>query len=179
MARGTNWIPDRNPSNLASPPQWFLDELWEFDNQLVIMPSREKLPLYRLVRRTRRTAGYKFISRLAKGLSFSPDTIMMAHHDVVPVASLPATVTWSARIFLELIARDTWRVGGGDKAADLLDAQDKAKEDQQNRNLNSELHERVNRSYEHFKARTGQRLSMVTPRAPTRTLPPDDPAAVS
>jgi hypothetical protein len=179
MARGQNWIADWNPRQLAKPPEWFLEDLWRFDDQLVIMPTRDKTPIYRLTRRTTRTAGFKFIATLLKGMpnaTLSPDTKMMALHRVVPVATLTADTQWTPRIFAELAARDTWRVGGGDKAADILDAQDAAKEKAVDDRMVGELHERVNRSFEHYKARTGQRLSMMTPSAQVRMSPPEKSA---
>ncbi len=181
MARGVNWIADLNPRGLTKPPEWFLDDLWRFDDQLVILPTREKVAIYRLARRTRRTAGFKFIATLAKGLSLSPDTRMMALHGVLPVFSIKSDVAWTPRILIELAERDTWRYGGGDAAADILDARDKANRDAIDKACDDELTERTNRSFEHYKARTGQRLSMMTPSAQTRTLPSDqsDPVAVS
>ena len=179
--RGVNWIPDENPHSLEPPPSWFLDELWTFDSQLVIMPTCDRVPIYRLTRRTKNTAGFKFMATLLKGLPMAPDTRMMARHATVPVASLPHDVTWGPRILFELAERDTWRVGSGEKAADILDAQDKARKEAIDRKIDDELTQRVEASYDSYRYRTGQRLSLTRPSAPIRTLPsaPSEPKAVS
>ena len=46
-----NYIADRNPFNLLPPPEWWLQQLYDYDAQLVVVPSRQDA-VYRLARRT-------------------------------------------------------------------------------------------------------------------------------
>ena len=165
VQRGVNWIPGKNPFQLLAPPNWFLDDLWVFDDQLVIVPSQVQA-VYRITRRTRRSAGLRRIATLAQGMDIHPDTKLMADQRLVPVATLAPTLGWSSQILVELARRDVWRAGGPKAAADILDAQDKAREQSIDAKCVDELTERVNRSYESYRYRTGQRLSLTTPEPP-------------
>lgn len=122
-----NFIVEENPFGLASPPNWFLEEMWKFDPCLVIFPSKEE-GLYRLARRAEH--GPAILTLVADPKKRRPDTTMFWKHKLVPVTSiLPAPyVHWSPVLLADLAARDIRRQGGYKKAADRLDAIDDAAE---------------------------------------------------
>jgi hypothetical protein len=114
-----NFIVEENPFGLASPPNWFLEEMWKFDPCLVIFPSKEEA-LYRLARRVEHGSPLLTIAKKR------PDTKVFWAHKLIPVTSiLPAPyVHWSPMLLADLAARDIRRQGGYKKAADALDALD-------------------------------------------------------
>jgi len=111
-----NWYPDLNRFNLPAPSEWWLQLLRDYDDQLVVLPSRKDL-LYRLTRRVRREARLGLNAMIVHE---HPDTVMMIQYGVVPVSSLSAWAIRSDKIIRDLMARDTWRVFG----KPVLDAHD-------------------------------------------------------
>lgn len=118
-----NCIVEENPFGLATPPTWFLEEMWKFDPCLVIFPSKEEA-LYRLARRVEHGSPLLTIAKNR------PDTRVFWKHKLVPVTSiLPAPyVHWSPVLLKDLAERDIRRQGGYKRAADRLDAIDDATE---------------------------------------------------
>jgi hypothetical protein len=114
-----NFVQEENPFGLSSPPNWFLEDLWNFDPCLVIFPSKEEA-LYRLARRAEHGAP---VVRLLTG---RPDTGIFVKHRLVPVTSiLPSPmVQWGPVLLKDLAERDIRRQGGFKRAASLLDQQD-------------------------------------------------------
>lgn len=151
----TNWIGSPNPFSVAEPPTWWLQELLVFDDQLVVFPSQQVPYAYRLARRATRTTGF----RLRRGLDPRPDSKMYAKLKLVPVLTILPVNGWDYSLFQHLADRDIWRAGGAAKAADRLEQQDQAAETALNRRHEDDLDERVRRSLEHLKRRTGQRIS--------------------
>lgn len=122
-----NFICEENPFGLASPPSWFLAEMWKFDPCLVIFPSKEEA-VYRLARRVEH--GSPIVTLVDNPAKRRPDTTMFWKHRLVPVTSiLPAPyVHWSPILLKDLAERDIRRRGGYKKVADALDAVDDAEE---------------------------------------------------
>jgi hypothetical protein len=117
----TNWIPDVNRFALAQPPQFFLSKLWEFDNSLVILPSRQS-PVYRLAQRRKLNLPEKMVN---EALFNESDTQLLASYSLVPVTSILGTVNWhDPYLFVELHNRAPHRQGGADKVNALLEDQD-------------------------------------------------------
>ena len=107
-----NYIPDVNRYKLAGPPKWFLGQLWDFDNSLVIVPSRQDY-YYRLAQR-RKLKLPEHITNEA--LWNHSDTKMLASYGLVPVTTIMATANWgNPLIFHELAQRAPWRMGGAEK----------------------------------------------------------------
>lgn len=79
-----NWIADTNRWNLPQPPDFFLTGLHSYDDQLVIIPSRNRRQ-YLLTRRARLTAG---LTDVAMHENKHPDTNMCYHYGVIPIAPL-------------------------------------------------------------------------------------------
>jgi hypothetical protein len=121
----TNYIPDVNRFKLAGPPKWFLIQLMDFDDSLVIVPSRQGF-FYRLAQR-RKLKLPEHITNEA--LWNHSDTQMLASYSLVPVTTILATVNWGNPIlFNELAERAPWRQGGADKVIKHIEGQEREKE---------------------------------------------------
>lgn len=121
----TNWIPDINRFRLAGPPQWFLKRLHEFDNSLVIIPSRMGF-YYRLAQRRKINLAINVINDVMKE---EADTAMLARYGLIPVTTILATVNWdNPFLFEELRRRAPWRMGGADEVIKKLETQEKQEE---------------------------------------------------
>lgn len=111
------WFEGRNPYSLLKPASWWLKRLFDYDAELVVMPS-VKEPGYRLCRRTQHRPG---LGKLA-AIHGHPDTIQMAAHGLLPVTTL---TPWAVRndpdnVIRDLRARDTWRMGAAPGKADAV-----------------------------------------------------------
>jgi hypothetical protein len=160
----TNWIHDRNACSIEKPPTWWLLALYEFDADLVVMPSREMPFHYRLARRIRRSVGIP----LSMITNPDGDLAMMAIHKVVPVTTMMHVgATWSIdQLLANLRARDIWRHGGGQKVADTLDANDLAAEAKVEAEQADTLDHKSRDAWRSYSSRTGQRvLNAGTPQS--------------
>lgn len=116
-----NYIVDQNKFSLAGPPKWWLVSLWNFDNSLVVVPSRQGF-YYRLAQRRKPNLQANIVN---DSLFNESDTKMLARYCLVPVTTILATANWSnPYLFEELRRRAPWRLGGAQKVADDLDTAD-------------------------------------------------------
>lgn len=183
-----NWLADQNTWNLPEPPPWFLQKLYNFDEQLVIFPSRGKPvkgenPHYVLARRRQLTAG---MSDLAVLENKHPDTNFMIANGLVPIGPLRfkkgiTTFTEAGLVSLlaDLDSRDLWKHTGGlkdpDAAWKLVEEGEAQQKIVDRRNLRDKFYHMAKDAYRSLKARTGQRNKRassyhgVAPTAPART----------
>lgn len=120
-----NWIPDVNRFNLAPPPVWFLSALKDFDDSLVIIPSRQQA-LYRLAQRRRINLPEKMLS---DPFFQESDTKMLASYGLVPVTSIMPSINWAdPENFMELARRAPHRQGGADEVMKKLEEQEAREE---------------------------------------------------
>ena len=120
-----NYIVDMNPFNLAGPPVWWLRKLWDFDNSLVVIPSRQGF-YYRLAQKRKLQLSHKIVN---EALFKESDTRMLAKHSLVPVTTILATANWgNPYMFEELANRAPWRQGGAEKVTARLEAQEQKDE---------------------------------------------------
>lgn len=106
-----NWLEDENPMNLPAPPQAWLQKLHDFDDSLVVLPSRQ-MYCYRLAQR--RTPDRK--SHLVHHLAADSDSNMLARYGLVPVTSIIATCKWDNPVMWEdLRQRMPSRMGGAEQ----------------------------------------------------------------
>jgi hypothetical protein len=149
----TNFIPDRNPFNLQEPPEWWLKCLYDFDQDLVIVPSRMER-LYRLARRARKSPGIGPLAILDR----QADTAMLASYRLIPVTSIISWGVWGTHIFNELRARDLWRAGGATKYIQTLEAFEAEQERKRKEAIAEGADYRARDAWRSYQARTGQRL---------------------
>ena len=150
-----NFIPDTNKFKLAPPPDWWLDLLWDFDSELVVIPSRMEA-VYRLARRATRSIG---IGPLAM-LSPQPDTLMLYSHKLVPVTSILGWGgIWGTHIFNELRRRDVWQ-GGADKYINSVEEIEAAAKAKQKAQIRDDMNHRSGDAWRSYQARTGQRTKL-------------------
>lgn len=168
-----NWIVDENRFQLAGPPSWWLRKLWEFDQSLVVIPSRQGF-YYRLAQRRK----LKLPEHLTNDALFAEsDTKMLASYSLVPVTTIVATANWSNPLmFEELANRAPWRMGGADKVNQMLDEQDQ-KRDLDIRQKNDELQTYLAKDgWKLYLKRIGLRSHLWSPTT-TRLREPSPPKA--
>lgn len=154
----TNFIEGTNPFNLARPSPWWLQLLWDYDPELVVIPScREHA--YRLCRRAPREKrmGLRAVGKLHQ----HPDTIQMINHGLLPVATLTTWSVSSDKIIRDLMARDTWRMGGAEKVDDMINAQERASVEQTERRQQQELLYRSGDAFRSLQTQKGERVSLA------------------
>lgn len=116
-----NYVVDTNPFNLSGPPQWWLKQLWDFDNSLVVIPSRQGF-FYRLAQRRKLSLPEKMTNDM---LWQESDTKMLASHGLIPVTTILSTANWSNPfLFEELRRRSPSRLGGHEKVNAGIEAQE-------------------------------------------------------
>lgn len=144
---------------MPSPPAWFLQRLYDYDAELVLLPSRYKPATYVIARRSRLGRRGLTGNALADSIT-QPDTRMCMQYGCVPVCLMFQHGTqWNADTVLsKLKARDLWAHGGGDKAADLLEAQEADEKAQRDAAKRDELLALGRDAYRSYKMRTGQRV---------------------
>jgi hypothetical protein len=147
-----NYIRDRNRWNLSAPPAWWQQQLFDYDPLLVVIPSRQ-MPVYRIARRARVSIKPLDI------VNTEADTAMLATYLLVPVTTMIRMGgTWSIdNILRQLKARNIRELGGADKVADQLDANDAAKEKALKDGIRSDMDYRSRDAWRSYQARTGQR----------------------
>ncbi len=153
---GKNYIPD-NP-RMEVPPSYWLQRLWDFDADLVVLPSRQRPFAYVLARRCRRSGG---LSELGV-YSHNSDTGMCAAHKLVPVTLIirHSSTSWSIdNILNDLRSRDTWRAKKetGRSAGELVDLQEAQEKQKVRDDIRDDIRNRSRDAWRSYQARTGQR----------------------
>jgi len=143
--------------NVAVPPEYVLQRFFDFDQELVLFPSATVPFAYVIARRAHRTGGYNVHDPAF--LSAPPDTKFCVEHHWLPVTIMFKTgLTWEVDTVLQqLAARDIWRAGGAEAAADQLDAADEAKEVGTKAAIREDMWNRSGDAWRSYQARTGQR----------------------
>lgn len=145
-----------NPFNLVGPPDWFLDQLAAYDDQLVIFPSQEE-GVYRIARKHQGKT-----PRIFTFLNTRPDTKTYVAHNLVPVTSVlpPPLVQWGPVIINDLAERDIQRVGGWQAAARILEDRDETKERRLQQSIREDADELAGFAWRAMKWRTGQTIDL-------------------
>lgn len=153
-----NWIADQNKFNLPEPPKWALKTLYDFDAQLVIIPSRRKRQFW-LARRRLYSAGY---GKLVMVETQNPDVHMFYDHglvDVAPIKTFPGqwTGAFVEKLKRELKARDIWEHGGATKMVNLIEDWEADQEIKRRRSLRDDFYHRAGDAWRSMQARIGSR----------------------
>jgi hypothetical protein len=149
----TNYIPDMNKYKLAGPPTWWLRLLNDFDNSLVIVPSRQGF-YYRLAQRRKLNLPAHIVM---DALFNESDTKMLARYSLVPVTTILSTAHWSTNMFHELAARAPWRMGGAEKVMNAIDDQDLHANQDVQKAITENITERAKDGWKLYQSKTGQR----------------------
>lgn len=154
-----NWLHGApNPFQTVVPPNWWLRELWLFDDKLVIFPSQKRNTLI-LARRARISKGEPLHD--AKGVTQNPDTLLMHRHRLLRVTEIMPGVIWDMRVFRWLANHDIHRLGGATAVSDRLEAMDAKKAQSIRDAQNDELHNRSSDAYKAYKFKIGERISLA------------------
>jgi hypothetical protein len=148
-----NYIADN--AVMEVPPPYFLQRLFDFDNMLVLIPSRHVPFAYVVARRRQFSVGLTDAAILES--IEQPDTKMCISYGVVPVCLMFKTgPSWDVdSLIRDLAARDLWAHGGADKVADMLEAQEAAEEARVKAQIRSDIWDRSADAWESYKARVG------------------------
>ncbi len=154
---GINYIPD-NPK-MAVPPAYVLQRFYDFDNMLVLFPSRHIPYAYVIARRRQLSAG--MMDKAIEDTIDQPDTKMVMAYGCVPVTILyQIGTTWNIDpVIAKLQARDIWAAGGAEKAAAKMDEADARREAAIKKANKTDMYERAGDAWRSYQARTGQRVA--------------------
>jgi hypothetical protein len=149
-----NFIPDN--VRMETPPPYFLQRLSDFDNMLVLMPSRRVPFAYVIARRRQYSPGLS--QKALESTIDQPDTVMCLKHNCVPVCLMYKTgPTWDIdAIIRTLAARDIWAHGGADKVADMLEVQEAQAKADNRAAIRDDIYNRSGDGWRSYQARTGQ-----------------------
>ena len=167
-----NWITDKNRFGLEKPPAWWLARLFDFDADLVVVPSRQN-PWYLLARRAKYSPGIGAIAVLDR----HADTAMLATHKLVPVTTMIRynASTWDIDSILQKLRdRDMWAISGGpasnrsieergEKVGRAVEAHEAAQQKQARRAVQNDMWDRSGDAWRSYQARTGQRTKLNAP----------------
>lgn len=149
-------------SKMPAPPRYWLQQLFDFDADLVMFPSIVVPFAYVLARRARVTGGLNAQDPAMD--QAQPDTKFCLTRHLLPVSLIYRhnAASWSIEnILRELKARDLWAVGGAEKYVDLADASDKQKENKQRAEIRDDMYNRSGDAWRSYQARTGQRSKIL------------------
>jgi hypothetical protein len=156
MPNAINYIDDNQ--NMAVPPAYWLQRLYDYDAELVVFPSRYVPYAYVLARKRRH--GSSLDQALAATIT-QPDTKLCLMRGLVPVTLIYRTgQAWSIdNIIATLKKRDIWANGGAEVVAITEDAADAAGEAAIRKKTRDDLWMRSGQAWESYQRRTGQRVS--------------------
>ena len=171
----TNWLPDTNRFQLAGPPLWFQKQLWEFDNSLVILPSRQGF-FYRLAQRRPIQLSTAVVNDVMKEQA---DTSMLVAYGLVPVTTILATVRWdNPEILEELRRRAPWRMGGADKYNAILDAQERKEALEKAATQDDMLTYTAKDAWKYYQKQIGTRTHLWSPTVKSRGAATSSPGII-
>ena len=145
---------------MAVPPTYWLQRLYDFDQELVVFPSIQIPFAYCLARRAKRTGG---MNQKVFSTGATPDTKFCLEHKLLPISIIyrHSSASWSIdNILAELRRRDTWAAGGGDAYADQCDAADAEAQRKLKAGIRDDMWQRSGDAWRSYQARTGQRSKL-------------------
>lgn len=150
------WIPDVNKFKLPEPPRAIQQALYDFDAQLVIIPSRVSRKFILARRRLYSAAFGKMVMT-----DPHPDTQMLYDHGLVDVAPLNWPGQWASgwveQLIGELKARDIWRAGGPEQFIAMVEEYEAEAEIKKRRDLRDDFRHRAGDAWRSMQARIGAR----------------------
>lgn len=163
-----NYIVDQNRFNLAGPPTWWLRKLYEFDNSLVVVPSRQSF-LYRLAQRRAPNLQASIVN---EALFNQSDTQMLASYNLVPVTTILSTANWSNPfLFEELRRRAPWRLGGAKAMIAQQEAYDREDEFKAQQETDEMLNSLSKDAWGLYRKKIGLQSNMYIPGKKIKPIP--------
>lgn len=164
----SNYIPDRNRFNLAVPPQFWLKQLHDFDDTLVVIPSRMGF-FYRLAQKRPPDAKTLMTHRL-QGDS---DSQMLSSYGLVPVTTIISQPRWdNPMMFEDLRQRMPSRMGGAQAYEKRLIEQEQMKDLRERADRDDMLTSMAKDALGYYKKQAGRRTSMWVPHTKDRIAKP-------
>lgn len=154
---GVSYVDDNRRMDV--PPAWFLQQLHDYDGDLVLLPSRARPFAYVIARRARLSGG--LTPKAMERTITQPDTKMCWHYGLVPICLMfKHGPVWNVDgVLRTLKARDTWAHGGGDKMADAIEAAEAKDVETRRAQQRDEIRHLSVEAYRSYKRRTGQRVT--------------------
>ena len=154
---GVNYLDDNR--NMEVPPPFWLQRLFDFDQELVVFPSRYRPYAYVLARRQR--VAIPSENKILEASITQPDTKFCLSRNLVPVTLIFRTgVTWSIdNIIADLRSRDIWRAGGAERAAQSLEEAEANIERAKREKVKDDMWMRSGTAWTSYQRRTGQRVT--------------------
>ena len=180
----TNYLQSENPWHLAPPPAWWLQQLHDYDSQLVVFPSRHRMA-YILARRRHFSNAMAEMNTLDKNLlrnSAGLDGDIMAQHNLIYVRHLIGNTVRRQAIFQWLRDNDLTANGGGEAVANKLELADDTAARLTREKMQQDIDFRARDAWRSYQARTGQRTKagrQFRPSAiqmPTGSFTPAEPS---
>ena len=157
----SNYIVDSNPYNLPAPPGWWLQRLLEFDDSLVVLPSRQ-MNVYRLAQRRPPDPNIKLVGELMRD---GGDTAMMIQHGLIPITTIVATCKWdNPLMWKDLAERAPWRQGGADAVIQHIEGIEAAKEQAIADQTGEQLDSLGKDGWNYYNMKRGLRTRMWSPK---------------
>lgn len=164
--RPSNWIPDVNRFKLQTPPKFWLRQLQEFDDSLVVVPSRQT-NVYRICQRR----PLSLPERMTNDLLFKEsDTKMLASYSLIPVTSMIANPNWSnPAMFEELRRRAPHRNGGAEAVIQAVEAQEAREAEARQAQIDEVTTATAKDGWGMYLKKLGVRSHMYIPKTKSRT----------
>lgn len=158
-----NYLWSENPFKLADPPDWWLQQLFDYDAQLVVFPSRHRMA-YILARRRHFSNAMAELNELDKATvrqTAGLDGDILANNNLIYVRHLIGETVRRPALFQWLRDNDITAQGGGEKVATRLEDTEADIAAQKRVNLISDIEHRAKDAWRSYQARTGRRSGMT------------------
>jgi len=154
-----NFLVSENPFKLAPPPAWWLQQLYDYDSQLVVFPSRHRMA-YILARRRNFSNAMAELNTLDKSLlknSAGLDGDIMAQHNLIYVRHLIGNTVRRFAIFQWLRDHDIKANGGAAVVSQAIEDAEATAARHTREKMIDDIDHRARDAWRSYQARTGQR----------------------
>lgn len=176
MSKPRNYEPDWNSFRVAPPPDWWLRALFDFDPDIVVLPSRQRLGVFWLTRRLKWTAEIVAATKPSIPLDNATDAAMFRAHNVESVTDITTPCGyWAIEPVLKWLRdRDTWAyedgpldaaglrralANGGSKFTKLVEQTELYAEQKINAAVKESIYHATGDAWESLQRRKGKRIN--------------------
>jgi hypothetical protein len=168
-----NYLPSENPFKLADPPDWWLQQLFDYDAQLVVFPSRHRMA-YILARRRHYSNAMDEMVQLDKNLikqTAGLDGDILANNNLIYVRHLIGEAVRRPQTFQWLRDNDITANGGAERVANRFENAEADIAAQKRRTMIDDIDHRARDAWRSYQARTGRRSGAGKTRAAAKQMP--------